>query len=405
MNDTQDEVTAECFECGEKIHAGENYYQLSNGDYICEHCYEESYITCEHCGKVLRVEDAIVAWDECLCRDCAEQVGECCEDCGEWVRHEDIIRLHNGDHICSRCFDNNGGFYCENCREAFLGEEYGGENDCGAFLCTDCWEESGGCLESYLEDGYSDTFRPRKTPADELKEKAGESLLFLGFELESGGVRTAGECLETLNSISPQNSDDDFLFKEDGSIPDFGAELVSQPGTLAWHKNFKWERILRELRAGGFKSHDLGGECGLHVHFNRSFLSESQAGLLDYFVQKNQPFFEKFARRENSRWAKFGSGMYGIQKGKYTAVNFSHEETVEIRIFRGTLKTSTLLATLELVDLLVRFCKQQSFHSLATAKNALSNFGEFCKKINARVPELYDELFSYLEERKITFNN
>ena len=275
MNDIMNEVIAECFECGKKIRAGENYYQLNNGEYICEHCTRESYVTCEHCGEVLLAEDAIAVWDECLCRDCAEQVGECCEECGEWARHEDIVRLHNGDHLCDRCFDRLGGFYCANCHEAFLPEEYGGGNDCGDYFCTDCWEESGGSLESYLDEGCSGTFRPRKTPADELKEKAGESLLFLGFELESGGVGNANDCLETLESISPCNSEEYFRFKEDGSIPDYGAELVSQPGTLAWHKNFKWERILRELRAGGFKSHDLDGECGLHVHFNRSFLSKS----------------------------------------------------------------------------------------------------------------------------------
>ena len=36
--------------------------------------------------------------------------------------------------------------------------------------------------------------------------------------------------------------------------------------------------------------------------------------------------------------------------GRYTAVNLTNEDTVEIRIFRGTLKYNTLIATLQLVN-------------------------------------------------------
>ncbi|MEQ2617621.1 hypothetical protein AAAT94_10640 [Intestinimonas aquisgranensis] len=36
--------------------------------------------------------------------------------------------------------------------------------------------------------------------------------------------------------------------------------------------------------------------------------------------------------------------------GRYICVNLQNSDTVEFRMFRGTLKTNTLLAALELVD-------------------------------------------------------
>ena len=39
--------------------------------------------------------------------------------------------------------------------------------------------------------------------------------------------------------------------------------------------------------------------------------------------------------------------------GRYTAVNLTNADTVEIRMFRGTLKLNTLKATLQMVNHLV----------------------------------------------------
>ena len=71
----------------------------------------------------------------------------------------------------------------------------------------------------------------------------------------------------------------------------------------------------------------------------------------------------KFSRRTNrqlERWA----ARYGYKDtpkemmdhaksyhyGRYTCVNLTNEDTVEIRIFRGTLKYNTLAATIQLTD-------------------------------------------------------
>lgn len=46
--------------------------------------------------------------------------------------------------------------------------------------------------------------------------------------------------------------------------------------------------------------------------------------------------------------------------GRYTAVNLTNSDTVEIRMFRGTLKLNTLKATLQMVNHLVEVAVSMS---------------------------------------------
>ena len=75
-------------------------------------------------------------------------------------------------------------------------------------------------------------------------------------------------------------------------------------------------------------------------------------------------------------------------KGRYQAVNLKNSSTIEIRIFRGTLKTNTILATLQLVDCLCAYCE---VHSVADCANA--KWGDITALSNA------PELAEYLRER------
>jgi hypothetical protein len=118
----------------------------------------------------------------------------------------------------------------------------------------------------------------------------------------------------------------------------------------------------------GYRSHQAN-TCGLHVHVNRTAFGDTEedqdaciARIL-YFFEKHWEELLKFSRRtprQLERWA----ARYGYKDrpmdildeakkhclGRYTCVNLTNRNTIEFRIFRGTLKYNTLLATLELVD-------------------------------------------------------
>ena len=80
--------------------------------------------------------------------------------------------------------------------------------------------------------------------------------------------------------------------------------------------------------------------------------------------------------------------------GRYTAVNLTNEDTVEIRIFRGTLKYNTLIATLQMVNAICNvalFLSDEELQELSW-----HNF----------LDQIHDpELIQYLKERNLYKND
>lgn len=172
--------------------------------------------------------------------------------------------------------------------------------------------------------------------------------------------------------------------KSDGSLSN-GVEIVSHPGTLAHHMYvMHWRQIQRTCEKAGFRSHDAANS-GLHVHVGRAQLGSTDAER-DDVTRKVQVLFAlytaeltRFSRRRRScleRWAPIDrlgvtpDDIRHVSSGaqlaswaharvpayrsnhndRYTAVNVTNSATVEIRIFRGTLKRDTLIAAIQLVS-------------------------------------------------------
>lgn len=172
--------------------------------------------------------------------------------------------------------------------------------------------------------------------------------------------------------------------KSDGSLSN-GVEIVSHPGTLAHHMYvMHWRQIQRTCEKAGFRSHDAANS-GLHVHVGRAQLG-STAAERDDVTRKVQVLFAlytaeltRFSRRRRScleQWAPIDrlgvtpDDIRHVSSGaqlaswaharvpayrsnhndRYTAVNVTNSATVEIRIFRGTLKRDTLIAAIQLVS-------------------------------------------------------
>lgn len=82
--------------------------------------------------------------------------------------------------------------------------------------------------------------------------------------------------------------------------------------------------------------------------------------------------------------------------GRYVAVNLSNFSTIEFRMFRGTLKYETFIATIQLVDEIcrtaVRLCDFEMENLL---------WSEFVQQINK---ETKPELIAYLKSRLLYVN-
>lgn len=162
--------------------------------------------------------------------------------------------------------------------------------------------------------------------------------------------------------------------KSDASISN-GFEIVTHPASLAYHMyQFRWANLMRLCIKAGMKSHDTE-TCGLHFHVGRAGLGstsderyETAAKLVLLSYALKDPL-TKFSRRKAERlqrWAAFPQlpanalatasdarlleMAYDTEDdGRYQAINLTNSATVEFRIFRGTLKRDTLIASMQLV--------------------------------------------------------
>jgi hypothetical protein len=95
---------------------------------------------------------------------------------------------------------------------------------------------------------------------------------------------------------------------------------------------------------------------------------------------------------ENSARAILDKAKKG-NNGRYAAVNLMNYATIELRMFRGTLKLNTFLAILELVNAIIDtalYYSEEGLHKLS--------WSEFVSNIKE------PELIQYLKERKLYIN-
>lgn len=249
-----------------------------------------------------------------------------------------------------------------------------------------------------------------------LNGKKARTPLYMGVELEvdTGGIdyddydedydeyrRHDGESYtntqhniiakEVAKKLSPQGN---AYFMWDGSLTN-GFEIATHPATLHDHlTQFNYKDAFAYLRSKGYRSHDAG-TCGLHVHIGRRFFGRTRQeqliniGKLAYVMENNWGDFVKFSRRYDdqlSQWAqnspdylyKVETSDYDetllpdllrrtyVDRGKYSALNLQHTNTIELRIFRGTLNYDTFMKTLTMVDKLARLSKKLSLKDLTS---------------------------------------
>ena len=387
-------ITCDC--CGLTI-TGEAY-ELENGDIVCESCAEEETFVCEECGRRYYNWDEHWVEDECICDDCFSYNTFTCEDCGRVFFNRNDYG-DNSTHLCETCRDNNW-FECDGCGELHNIDYRNYYNDC--FYCDDCYDNAS--TPQYIHDYY---YKPE--PIFHGKSEDGR---FFGVELEIAGSGEddcyAEEFLEILNRSQVEEH---AYIKHDGSL-DEGMEIVSHPMTLEYHKNsVNWGEFMERAVKRGYRSHQTSC-CGLHVHVSREAFGHTRQQV-DYNVAKVLYFIElhwneifKFTRRTESnivRWA----APYGYEKkaddilkkaksdcNRYHSINLQNCHTVEFRMFRGTLKYNTFIATLQLVNKVIDVAISYSEESLSKL-----SWSDFVKDITE------PELIQYLKEQRLYVND
>jgi len=353
-----------CSICGE-VFTDDKLTEL-DGKRLCSECLSRETIVCSHCGERIWSVDNQGTLNMPLCQECYDEHYTSCVECGRIIHREDARYENCGDEP----------------------------------LCYRCYEDSRG--HDYIEDYY---YKPEPI-------FYGSGKRFFGVELEVDCGGEIDDNAAAVMRVGNGNGLEHIYCKHDGSLEE-GFEIVTHPMTLDYHLNeMPWKGVLTRLKTLSYLSHQAG-TCGLHVHINRTSLGETYedqeetiARIL-YFFEKHWEELLKFSRRTNSqlaRWAaRYGykdkpkeildHAKNGGNSGRYSCVNLQNGHTVEFRIFRGTLKLNTIIATLQLVN---RICDVAYSLSDEEIKDmSWTTFVSCCVE---------PELIEYLKERRIYIN-
>ena len=331
------------------------------GRLFCSSCLRAETVICTRCGERLWIENNAGNVSLPLCTSCFESYYTDCTDCGRLI-HRDDACYFDDEPFCQDCYDRH-------------------------------FDDK--CIKDY---GY------KPEPIFH-----GDGNRFFGVELEVDDAGEEDDNAYYVLEVGNCNGLEHIYCKHDGSLGD-GFEVVTHPMSLDYHLNdMPWEKVLRKLKSMGYLSHGAGS-CGLHVHVNRITFGdtiekqEECIGRILYFFEKYWAELLRFSRRTNSqldRWA----ARYGYKdhpkemldhvkkssgNGRYSCINLQNYSTIEFRIFRGTLKYNTLIATLQLVN---RVCDVAFSLSDDEIKNL--SWNEFVSGCDE------PELIKYFKERNL----
>lgn len=385
----------ECYECGSQLKENE-MVSTANG-LVCQSCLDEHYFKCDHCDEWhhrsnMTAVTTSVFVEEYWCGNCVIQYAYYCERCGEYSTFP-TTRVSTGswsrNALCENCLDDLGYHECTECGAFTDDGDWDDDDDYYCQSCMDC--------NSILP--YSRTCLPFLGDNEHLH---------MGVELEVDDGDNKQSVATMLQGILTSAE-----HKHDGSLSSSGFEIASAPATLEYHTNkMGWEEAMKCLLQHGFRSHNTT-TCGFHVHVDRDYFHFDQEKVEEAFAMlfsNNLEWIKPFSRRRNYGYClcderdhpkttpkeakETGSKAKPDKFRRYLAINYGNHNTIEFRIFRGTLKYQTFLATLQFVEMFCDFVKSYDMEKLAGV-----HLQDFINKANKMG---YTQFVTYVGERHLS---
>ncbi len=403
---------------------------------VCDACLVDNYSRCECCGEYFNEDN--INWcedtDDYVCEDCLESGRSDyfrCEHCRSVCFGSQIevyYNNHSSETWCESCVENNNTYTCSECHRTFDGDyvdRFELDDRWADTVCEYCQadrsvmpavEQDSAPIGSWKAPYGVRNYGYKPTPCfclSEAEKEAGHDqsdTVCFGVELEMEDHSKLGRDRDADAQFMNDNLGFTYC-KNDGSLTR-GIELVSHPCSFEFWMSRKdiLAAIFEEMRTRGYTSHD-NGNCGLHVHISLKPMLEANEDAVCAMLLLIERFWSqliRFTRRTEDqldRWAALYSTKHKEYKelakmskrecGRYMAVNLRNEHTVELRIFRGTLKVETFLATLQFVKRLVDVC--------ITADEAALRSMTWEELTDTEYPELKAYLAKRFNPQPVTF--
>ena len=335
-------------------------------------------------------------------------------DCGHY-EHEDNTHSVRNDTWCDSCFDDDA-VYVED------EDEYWPRDDAYYSESRDAYYSYDRDYEDSDDDDEDDHNQPIMSYSTNILDVIGtesgiksshfgEFTMGIELEMSSGD----NPCESSAESVRSRLGSDYCIIKHDGSLPHNGFEVVTMPHALATHiAKFKAWDIDPAYRAWNT------GKCGMHVHIDSRAFTQMTLGKFLMFINSsaNMDFIRKIAGRHplvddqarsycaseqqsilnnpkqavkgksGERYRMVNMCNLGYQEAKRLGLSMDNSyngryNTVELRIFRASLKKERLLAQIEFTHASVMFCRVASWRDL----NGTS-FVKWLKTVAGQYPAL-----------------
>jgi hypothetical protein len=322
-----------------------------------------------------------------------------CDDCNAYELRTHRHEVFGNTHVCGCCEPNYQ--QCSSC-DILVHEDDAHEDEDGDTLCPTCHGRH--CAERPRYGvllSYSD-----KTICNVKPEQPNKQLFGVEVECHVLNHESIDNAVARLHRS--YGRDGYYVTKSDGSLI-HGFEVVTRPDSMEVHRR-EWVRMFNAIAENEWLKQHLRSWaapsrcCGIHVHIDKSSLSQMQLGKMLVFLndENTRRFVQKVAGRGANSYTTFEDGKkviegkklkYGTSPNRYVALNVG-SKTAEIRIFRGTLNPESFFKNLDFVEALVEWTGLANGCSLTEAANPEA----FCKFVHTnahRWPFLNNKLLSW----------
>ncbi len=308
-----------------------------------------------------------------------------CSYSRRWMKMSEMITVNNGSEHIGLAYRQDAGVYtCPQCQRNNT-PGHGGitTRDNDVTYCNARHAEAHGAFQHENGNWYSCheaappiyVYRYNQTHVGAIGPNQ-HYPLGLELEIEFDGERTKMEYAKKTSEMYDKSV---CHCKHDGSLSHAGVEIVTGYGGYSDMVPVV-ASITKMARDLGGKSHNTD-TCGQHISVGRANMSNPQQARFVVFFNHtdNQKLMLAFAMRTSDRYARTlsdkGSDAFigkcsrdfeYLLGDKYEAVNCNHSTHLEVRIFRGSLRTSTVLARMALVGLVAEYCEKKMSASQLT---------------------------------------
>lgn len=354
------------------------FWACRSGSYGCGHAFS---LTVRNPNGGTSASRRHVLYDGVLCTECFGEIEDslrACDNCNAYDFEDESYYSESRNELLCRSCEQENYVECDSC-----GSDY-----------RESREHRHRCSESEVSGVYYYSYKPKAI-------FYGRDKYHFGIELEMEAPDESDALSDGVQIIKSRLGERVYL-KEDSSI-NYGFEMVTHPHSLQeFQTNFDWS-TLGVLSKVGWRSWETS-TCGLHVHVSRTAFERNHNRVNRHqlafikFVYDNERPVQALAGRV-SGYAKFGDKgrlvtklEEGIGDGHFSAVNTEPEDTLEIRVFRGSLNPTRVLAGIEFVHAAIEHTR----HMKVEPKKKPMAWTKFISYVTAN-EELYPHLVEKLE--------